>query len=71
MNKTLNFILLFSVLTTIFLAACAGPITIDVGGGGGGTTGDGNVSGSSQIFFILMLVLLVAMFAMVLVAVSR
>ncbi len=74
MNKTLNLILLFGFLTTIFLAACAGPITIDIGGSGGndgGGTGDGNSTVSSQTFFILMIVLLVAIFAMVLVAMSR
>jgi len=73
MNKTsnpLSVLLILSLISTILLAACAGPITIDVGGGDNGSTGDGgNVS--SQTFFLLLIVLLVAMFAMILVAISR
>lgn len=74
--KTLSAVLVVGLIGILLLGACqGGQITIDVGGtgedgGDGGGTGDGGTSVSNQTFFILMIVLLVAMFAMVLVAVS-
>lgn len=71
-SKSLNIVLTLILFGGVLLAACAGPITIDVGGGGGDGGGTGDTgSVSSQTLFLLMIVLLVAMFAMILVAVSR
>jgi hypothetical protein len=68
--KFMHLFLLIATLGALFLGACQGPITIDVGGNEGGSMGDSG-SVSSQTFFLLLIVLLVAMFAMILVAVSR
>lgn len=62
-----------TLLGAFLLGACQdGQITIDIDGGGGdgGGSDTGGTTVSNQTFFILMIVLLVAMFAMVLVAVS-
>ena len=58
------------LLGTLLLASCqGGQITIDINGGfGDGDDAGGNTS--NQTLFVLMVVLLVAMFAMVLVAMS-
>jgi hypothetical protein len=70
-SNSLSWLLILGVMGAILFSACAGPITIDVGGGGeSGSTGDGGTV-SSQTFFLLLIVLLVAMFAMILVAVSQ
>ena len=64
--------LVLSLLGAILLGACQdGQITIDINGGGddgGGAAGGTTIS--NQTLFILMIVLLVAMFALVLVAMS-
>lgn len=73
-GNSICLLLVFSLLGAILLGACQdGQISIDIDGtGGGGDAGGGEGGGSvsNQTFFILMIVLLVAMFAMVLVAVS-
>ncbi len=65
--------LVLSLLGAILLGACQdGQITIDINGGGGDDSGGtaGGTTISNQTLFILMIVLLVAMFALVLVAMS-
>lgn len=71
--NSMRFVLICTIMGALLLGACqGGQISIDVGGGNSGSDADeGTGSVSSQTFFILMIVLLVAMFAMVLVAVSR
>lgn len=73
MNLALSSTRVFIVLTllgTILLGGCqGGQIRIDLNTGGG-DGGDAGGTTANQTLFILMVVLLVAMFAMVLVAMS-
>lgn len=67
-SKRSALLLLVCLIGAVVLGACqGGQISIDLGGAG---AGDGESSAANQTLFILMIVLLVAMFAMVLVAVS-
>jgi len=71
--NSMRLLLILSLLSTFAFSACqGGQITIDLPGGGGDGGGDtgGESAFSNQTLFILMIVLLVAMFAMVLVAMS-
>ncbi|HLD92935.1 MAG TPA: hypothetical protein VI703_01855 [Anaerolineales bacterium] len=72
LNSSTRLFVALTLLSAVLLVGCqGGQISIDLNGdGGSGGGGDAGGTVANQTLFILMVVLLVAMFAMVLVAMS-
>ena len=71
LNSSTRLFVALTLLSAVLLVGCqGGQISIDLNGDGGSGGGDAGGTVENQTLFILMVVLLVAMFAMVLVAMS-